>query len=86
MFLSWVFLQQLGIYWKGVKFLENLNANTEETSWRQKSRLWIQKGDKNTSYFHDVATAHRGITLLISCRPKELEDKSDDIRWHTIKF
>ncbi|GFZ13080.1 GATA transcription factor 15 [Actinidia rufa] len=32
----------------------------EETSWRQKSRaIWLAAGDRNTTFFHRVANAHR---------------------------
>lgn len=32
----------------------------EETKWRIKSRqLWLQGGDKNTTYFHKQATARK---------------------------
>ena len=32
----------------------------EETHWRQASReLWLKEGDRNMSYFHSMASAHR---------------------------
>ncbi|KAJ9685002.1 hypothetical protein PVL29_017148 [Vitis rotundifolia] len=35
-------------------------VNLEEIHWRQASReLWLREGDKNTGYFHRMATAHR---------------------------
>ena len=37
----------------------------EETHWRQLSReLWLREGDRNTSYFHRMATAHRRVSSL----------------------
>ena len=53
----------------------------EEISWRQKSRaLWLQEGDRNTSYFHALANAHRNYNSLntisiegrLSDDPKEI--------------
>lgn len=35
-------------------------VNMEEISWRQKSReLWLNEGDRNTTYFQELAFAHR---------------------------
>ena len=32
----------------------------EETHWRQLSReIWLRKGDRNTGFFHRMASAHR---------------------------
>lgn len=39
--------------------LSHINRE-EETKWRLKSRqLWLQGGDKNTTYFHKQATARK---------------------------
>lgn len=35
-------------------------ASKEEIAWRQKSRvIWLKEGDRNTSFFHKTANAHR---------------------------
>ncbi|GFZ15713.1 P-loop containing nucleoside triphosphate hydrolases superfamily protein [Actinidia rufa] len=37
----------------------------EETSWRQTSRAtWLSKGDRNTTFFHRVANAHRRFNYI----------------------
>ena len=37
----------------------------EETHWRQLSReLWLREGDRNTSYFHCMTTAHQRVNSL----------------------
>lgn len=48
----------------------------EEIKWAQRSRLnWLQHGDKNTSYFHNFASARRKKNMI-----KKLKDDSGT--WH----
>ena len=37
----------------------------EEILWRQKSReVWLREGDRNTSFFHKMANAHRRRNMM----------------------
>ena len=52
----------------------------KEISWKQKSReLWLKDGDRNTSYFHKMANAHRRRNCLrkISINGKMLEKEAE---------
>ncbi|CAL1377121.1 unnamed protein product [Linum trigynum] len=41
----------------------------EEISWRQKSReIWLKRGDKNTNYFHKMASYNRRRNLVSNIR------------------
>ena len=57
-------------------------ALKEETSWRQKSKeTWLKEGDRNTGFFHRMATTHRRRNCFksISINNRKL-DKEDDIK------
>ena len=52
----------------------------EETSWRQKfEETWLKEGDKNTGFFHRMATTHRRRNYFksISINGRKLETEAN---------
>ena len=57
--------------------------HNEEKEWRLKSRaLWLQVGDKNTSFFHKQAKArqHKNLVEEIEKASREINNSFDEIK------
>ncbi|WMV29916.1 hypothetical protein MTR67_023301 [Solanum verrucosum] len=49
-------------------------ARNEEIAWRQRSRIqWLKQGDKNTKYFHRIATAHKRVNSIDNLKVDGME-------------
>ncbi|WMV38706.1 hypothetical protein MTR67_032091 [Solanum verrucosum] len=63
-------------------------AKQEEIAWRQRSRIqWLKKGDKNTKFFHRVATAHKRFNSIdtLVVEGNSISDP-EDIKGEIINF
>uniref|UniRef100_A0A2N9F7Q3 Reverse transcriptase domain-containing protein n=1 Tax=Fagus sylvatica TaxID=28930 RepID=A0A2N9F7Q3_FAGSY len=60
----------------------------EEINWRQKScALWLQKGDKNTKFFHRLANSHRNANSIGQLSiDGTLSSNEEEIRVHIASF
>ncbi|WMV09897.1 hypothetical protein MTR67_003282 [Solanum verrucosum] len=49
-------------------------ARNEEIAWRQRSRIqWLKQGDRNTKYFHRIATAHKRVNSIDNLKVDGME-------------
>lgn len=40
-------------------------ARKDELAWKQRSRIqWVKQGDKNTRFFHRIATSHKRFNYI----------------------
>ena len=59
------------------KELDNL-ALLEETSWRQKSRVfWLKEGNNNTKFFHKMANSNRRRNYMKTVEVDDIVHETD---------
>ena len=67
--------------------LDNL-AHLEETSWRQKSRVfWLKEGNNNTKFFHKMANSNRRRNYMKTVEVDDIVHETDqEIRDNVVSF